>query len=192
MTHDLRRQLRPALGALLVLTLLTGLAYPLAVTAIAGVFFPHQANGSLVVVDGRAVGSVLIGQAFDDPAYLWGRLSAAGDGYDANASGGANLAPTDRALIERVAADVERYRAAGGGSTIPVDLVTASASGLDPHISPAGADYQVERISAARGVSADEVRAAIARHTEGPTLGFLGAARVNVLLVNLDLDGLLR
>lgn len=192
MTLDLRRQLRPALGALLALTLITGLAYPLAVTAVAAVVFPTQANGSLVVVDGRAVGSVLIGQSFDDPAYLWGRLSAAGEGYDAKASGGANLAPTSQALIERVAADVERYRAAGGGTTIPVDLVTASASGLDPHISPAGADYQVERIAAARSVSAEVVRAAIARHTEQPALGFLGAARVNVLLVNLDLDGLLR
>lgn len=192
MTLELRRQLRPAIGALLALTLITGFAYPLAVTAVAAVVFPTQANGSLVVVDGLAVGSVLIGQAFDDPAYLWGRISAAGEGYDANASGGANLAPTSRALIERVASDVERYQAAGRGSTIPVDLVTASASGLDPHISPAGADYQAERIAAARGVPLDEVRAAIARHTEGPTLGFLGAARVNVLLVNLDLDGLLR
>lgn len=192
MTLDLRRQLRPAVGLLLALTLLTGIVYPLVVTALAGVLFPTQANGSLVVVDGRAVGSTLIGQAFDDPAYLWGRVSAAGDGYDANASSGANLAPTSQALIDRVAADVERYQASGGGATIPVDLVTASASGLDPDITPAGAAYQVERISAARGIAADEVRAAIARHTEGALLGFLGPSRVNVLLVNLDLDGLLR
>lgn len=182
-------QLRPAIGALLVLTLLTGVAYPLVVTVIAGIAFPSQANGSLLAVDGRAVGSVLIGQSFTDDRYLWGRLSAAGDGYDGDASSGSNLGPTSQTLIDRVAADVARYQAIHGDAPIPVDLITTSASGLDPHISPAAAAYQVGRIAAARGIDPAMVQAAIDRHTESATLGFIGAPRVNVLLVNLDLDG---
>ena len=193
MRGSLTRQLRPAIGLIVVMTAITGLAYPGVVTAVAQVALPSQANGSMVVADGRPVGSVLIGQSFTDPRYLWPRPSAAGaDGYDAMASGGSNLGPTNRKLIDAVTERVAALRAANGDGPIPVDLVTTSASGLDPHISPAAAEYQVGRIAAARGVPADEVRAAIDRHTDGPTLGFLGESHVNVLEVNLDLDGLLR
>jgi K+-transporting ATPase ATPase C chain len=186
-------QLRPAVGLLLALTVLTGIAYPVAVTAVAQLAWPHQANGSLIVVDGRTLGSSLIGQSFSDPKYFWGRPSAAGkDGYDANASGGSNLGPTTKALIDRVTAEVDRLRAANGNAPIPVDLVTTSASGLDPDISPAAADYQVPRVAAARGMTADLVRAAVARHTSEPLLGFIGEARVNVLELNLDLEGMIR
>jgi K+-transporting ATPase ATPase C chain len=152
----------------------------------------------MIVVDGKTVGSTLIGQAFSDPKYLWGRPSAAGvtdanpAGYDANASGGSNLGPTNQVLIERVSQAVDQLRAGNGSAPVPVDLVTTSGSGLDPEISPAAADYQVARIAAARGIGEADVRAAIARHVEQPLLGLLGRPRVNVLLVNLDLDGLLR
>jgi len=193
-----RRQLYPAVALLLLLTVITGVAYPAAVTAIAQVAFPGQANGSMIVVDGKTVGSSLIGQSFSDPKYLWGRPSAAGvttdnpNGYDANNSGGSNLGPTSKTLIDRVTAAVDQLRAANGNAPVPVDLVTTSASGLDPEISPAAAEYEVARIATARGMTEDAVRAAIARHTQQPILGFLGEPRVNVLLVNLDLDGLLR
>ena len=193
MTTFARTQLYPAAVLLLVFTLLVGVAYPLAITVIGQVAFPHQANGSLIVVDGNAIGSTLIGQSFEDPRYLSGRLSAAGaDGYDANASGGSQLGPTNPDLIDRIEATIADFRAANGDAPIPVDLVTTSASGLDPNISPAGAEYQVARVAAARGISPDEVRAAIVRHTDQPLLGFLGQPRVNVLAVNLDLDGLVR
>lgn len=185
------RQLRPALMLLLAITLVTGVAYPAIVTAIAQIAFPFQANGSMIAVDGQAIGSSLIGQAFDDPKYFSGRLSAAGkDGYDASGSAGSNLGPTSKDLIDRIAADVDRVRAANGGGPVPVDLVTTTASGLDPHISPAAADYQVARVAKARSMSEVDVRAAVARHTEGLFLGFLGEPRVNVLLLNLDLDGI--
>ena len=193
MTTFLRRQLYPAVVLLALLTLLTGLAYPAVMTALAQVAFPNQANGSLIVVNGQTVGSSLIGQAFGDPKYFWGRLSAAGaDGYDANASAGSNLGPTSQTLIDRVTAQVDALRAANGDAPIPVDLVTTSASGLDTDISPAGADYQVARVATARNLSEADVRAAIGRHTEGPLLGFLGQNRVHVLELNLDLDGVLR
>jgi K+-transporting ATPase ATPase C chain len=188
----LARYLRPAVALLVGLTLVTGFAYPAAVTAIGQVVFPGQANGSMIVANGRTVGSTLIGQAFSDPRYFWGRPSAAGDGYDGMASGGSNLGPTSRTLIDRIAADVDRLRSVDGGAPVPVDLVTASASGLDPDISPAAAAYQAARVASARGMTVDAVRAAIARHTEGPLLGFLGQPRVHVLQLNLDLDGLLR
>ncbi len=198
MTTFLRRQLRPAITLLIVLTVITGFAYPAAILAVAQVAFPSQANGSLIVVDGRTVGSSLIGQAFDQPKYFWGRLSAAGvtntnpNGYDANASSFSNLGPTSQTLIDRVTKQVDQLRAANGNAPIPVDLVTTSASGLDPDISPAAAEYQVARVAAARGMSVDAVRQAVARHTTQPFLGFIGEARVNVLALNLDLDGLLR
>jgi K+-transporting ATPase ATPase C chain len=188
----LRRQLWPAVGLTLVLTLVTGILYPLAITIVAQLAFPSQANGSLITAaDGRVVGSALIGQASSEPHYFWGRLSAAGaDGYDANASAGSNLGPTSAALIVRVEADAARMRAEHGDAPVPVDLVTTSASGLDPHISPAAAEYQVARVAAARGVDPQEVRALVGQHTELPVLGFLGRPRVNVLELNLALDGL--
>ena len=185
--------LRPAVAVLLALTVVTGIAYTAAVTAVAQVAFPAQANGSLLVTpDGATVGATLIGQLFDDPRYFWGRPSAAGVGYDGMASAGSNLGPTSSTLVERVTAEVDRLKAANGDAPIPVDLVTSSASGLDPDISPAGAAYQVARVAAARGIPTANVEAAVARHTEGPLLLFIGQSRVNVLELNLDLDGLVR
>ena len=190
MTNFLRHQLRPAVAILIAFTILTGVAYPAVITAIAQLVFPSQANGSLLIVNGNVVGSTLIGQAFSDPRYFWGRLSAAGaDGYDGMASAGSNLGPTNPDLIDRVTEDLAALQAANGGGPVPVDLLTTSASGLDPDISPAGAEYQVARVAAARGMTEDQVRAAIARHTEGPLLGFIGQTRVHVLELNLDLDG---
>lgn len=190
MTRLIRHYLWPAFAVLLALTVVTGFAYPAVVTAIAQVAFPHQANGSMVVVDGKTVGSSLIGQAFSDDKYFWGRPSAAGaEGYDGSASAGSQLGPTSQALIDRITAEVDRLREANGGGPVPVDLVTTSASGLDPDISPAGAEYQVARVAEARGIAEADVRAAVTRHTEQPLLGFLGEPRVNVLLLNLDLDG---
>jgi potassium-transporting ATPase KdpC subunit len=193
MTTFLRHRLWPAIAVLLVMTLITGFVYPVVVTAIAQVAFPRQANGSFIVTaDGRTIGSALIGQAFSDPKYFSGRPSAAGsDGYDGSASAGSNLGPTSQALIDRITQQVDALRAANGDKPIPVDLVTTSASGLDPDISPAAADYQVARVASARAMAEADVRAAVARHTEQPMFGFLGEPRVNVLLVNLDLDGLL-
>jgi K+-transporting ATPase ATPase C chain len=193
MTTFLRHRLWPAIALLLVMTVITGFVYPIVVTAIAQVAFPRQANGSFIVTaDGRTIGSALIGQAFSDPKYFTGRPSAAGaDGYDGSASAGSNLGPTSQALIDRITQQVDALRAANGDKPIPVDLVTTSASGLDPDISPAAADYQVARVASARAVAETDVRAAVARHTEQPMFGFLGEPRVNVLLVNLDLDGLL-
>ena len=189
----LRQQLWPALALTLFLTLITGVLFPAAVTVVAQVAFPSQANGSLITLDdGRVVGSSLIGQGFSDAGYFWSRPSAAGaDGYDANASGGSNLGPTSADLIERVGADAEQLRTLHGDAPVPVDLVTTSASGLDPHISPEAAAYQLERVAAARGLDADTVREIVARHTSPPLLGFMGRARVNVLELNLELDGLL-
>jgi K+-transporting ATPase ATPase C chain len=194
MTTFLRHRVYPAIALLIAFTIITGVLYPALVTVIAQIAFPSQANGSFVVTaDGRTVGSSLIGQAFDQPQYFWGRLSAAGkDGYDASNSAGSNLGPTSQTLIDRISADVDRVRAANGGGPVPVDLVTTSASGLDPDISPAAAEYQIARVAASRNMSPDDVRAAVSRHTQQPLLGLLGEPRVNVLLLNLDLDGLIK
>jgi K+-transporting ATPase ATPase C chain len=193
MTSFIRHQLWPAFALLLALTVVTGLIYPAVVTAIAQVAFPRQANGSLIVVDGKTVGSSLIGQAFSDPKYFWGRPSAAGkDGYDASSSAGSNLGPTNQSLIDTITQRVDALRASTGNGPVPVDLVTESASGLDPDISPASAEFQVARVATARGLSPDAVREAVQRHTEQPLLGFLGQPRVHVLELNLDLDGLLK
>jgi K+-transporting ATPase ATPase C chain len=185
------KQLIIAIKATLLLTVVTGLLYPLAVTGLAQVLFPHQANGSLRVVNGKTIGSELIGQRFTKPEYFHGRPSAAGnDGYDGLSSGGSNLGPTNQHLADRVRDDIKKFRAENPTYTgpIPADLVTTSASGLDPHISPASADVQVARVAAARGVSADAVRQLVAAHTEGRQYGLLGEPRVNVFELNLALD----
>lgn len=185
--------LAKALRMFLTMTVLTGVLYPVAVTGLAQLLFPRQAEGSLVVRDGEIVGSELIGQPFSDPRYFWPRPSAtSGMPYNAWASGASNLAPTNRKLIEEVRRRADAWRAAHPDrpGPPPPDLVTASASGLDPHISPAAALYQAPRVAQARGLPEDVVRQLVLRHTERPLWGFLGEPRVNVLLLNLDLDRL--
>lgn len=184
-------QLRFALTMFFILTILTGVAYPLAVTAIAQLLFPHQANGSLIYKDGKPIGSTLIGQPFDDPEYFWGRPSATAPfPYNAAASSGSNLGPSNPGLTEAVKTRVAALKAAdpGNDTPVPVDLVTASGSGLDPHISSASAEYQVRRVARARGREEAFVRTVVRQHTEGRQFGMLGEPRVNVLAVNLALD----
>ena len=188
----MRSHLRPALMSLLLLSLVTGVVYPLVVTGIAQVVFPYQANGSLIVKDGKVVGSALIGQPFDDPRYFWGRPSATSPFADnAGASAGSNLSPTNPALVSAVQGRVDALRAADPGNTapVPVDLVTASGSGLDPHVSPAAALYQVSRVARERRLPPEAVRSLVERHVEGRFWGLLGEPRVNVLALNLALDG---
>jgi len=184
--------IRPAIVLLALFTLLTGIAYPLAVTSLAQAVFPMQANGSLMGQEGRIVGSALIGQPFDDPRYFWGRPSATAPfPYNAAASSGSNLGPSNPALIEAVQARITALRAAdpGNDAPVPVDLVTASGSGLDPHISVAAALYQAPRVARVRGLNAEAVSQLVAQQAEGRQLGFLGEPRVNVLKLNLALDG---
>ncbi len=193
-------QLRPAFLMLLIFTVITGVIYPLIVTGIAQVAFPHQVNGSLIIdTDGKAYGSELIGQQFDDPKYFWGRLSATGDfPYNAfnaetlTGSSGSNYGPLNPALMDAVQARIDALKAADPGNTapIPVDLVTASGSGLDPHISVAAALYQVHRVAQARDLSEEAVKALVEKYTEGRQFGFLGEPRVNVLKLNLALEAL--
>ncbi|WP_028138225.1 K(+)-transporting ATPase subunit C [Bradyrhizobium japonicum] len=194
------REIRPAIVLLLALTAITGLAYPLAMTAIAGTLFPVQAQGSLIEKDGKVVGSALIGQEFKDDKYFHGRPSATvapdpndstktvSAPYNAANSGGSNLGPTSKALADRLKEDVAKLRAENPNAPVPVDLVTTSASGLDPDISPAAAQFQVPRVAKARNMQEDQVKQLVTAHTEGRLLGLLGEPRVNVLALNLALD----
>jgi K+-transporting ATPase ATPase C chain len=187
----MREQLKPAIMMLLFLTVLTGLVYPLGITAIAQLLFPYQANGSLIVKDGHVLGSSLIGQPFDDPKYFWSRPSATSPyPYNAAASAGSNLGPTNDALITAVRGRIDALKAADPGNTarVPVDLVTASGSGLDPHISPAAAEYQLQRVARRRGMDEQIVRRLVSEQTEGRQWGIFGEPRVNVLMLNLALD----
>ena len=194
------REIRPAIVLLLGLTLITGLAYPLAMTVVAGTIFPKQAEGSLIETDGKVIGSALIGQEFKDDKYFHGRPSATSAPdpadssktvsapYNAANSGGSNLGPTSKALNDRIKEDVEKLKAENPSQAVPVDLVTTSASGLDPHISPEAALFQLPRVAKARGLSEDRVRALVTQNTQGRLAGLLGEPHVNVLVLNLALD----
>jgi K+-transporting ATPase ATPase C chain len=171
-----------------VTTVLFGLIYPLVVTGLAQLLFPHKANGQLIVKDGAVVGSSIIGQGFSSPQYFHSRPSAAGNGWDAANSAGSNLGPTNQKLLDRVKGDVSTAQAENPGTPVPIDLVTTSASGFDPHITPAAAEFQLPRVAKARGTTADQLREFVSKHTEGRQLGVLGEPRVNVLELNLELD----
>jgi K+-transporting ATPase ATPase C chain len=184
----MKKNLMISIWMTIVTTLLLGIVYPFVVTALAQLIFPAQANGSLISMNGKIVGSRLIGQPFSSPGYFHSRPSAAGNGYDAGNSGGSNLGPTNKMLVDRMAADVQKAQTENPNTAVPMDLVTTSGSGLDPHISPDAAAFQVPRIAHERGMSEAEIRALIERHTESRQFGFLGEPRVNVLELNLDLD----
>jgi K+-transporting ATPase ATPase C chain len=186
----MKQNLRIAILITLVTTVIFGLIYPLAVTGLAQLLFPKQANGSLIVKNGQVVGSQLLGQTFSSPGYFRSRPSNAGTGYDASQSSGSQLGPTNRQLIDRVKGDVAKLRAENSTAAIPVDLVTGSGSGLDPEISPAAAEFQIPRVAHERNVSEAEVRSLVAKHTLGRQFGFLGEPRVRVLELNMDLDAL--
>src|SRR5215510_9751617 len=185
---NILKQFYPAVAITIVLTVLLGIIYPLVVTGLAQVMFPAKARGSLIEKDGKIIGSRLIGQPFTGPGYFHSRPSAAGTGYDATASAGTNLGPTSQKLMDNVKTAAESLREENPGSPIPIDLVTASASGLDPHITPAAAEFQLPRVAKERGMTVDQLRELIAKHTEGRQFGFLGEPRVNVLELNLELD----
>ena len=185
---NIARNLIAAVLMTIVTTILLGVIYPLGMTAIAQAMFPDKANGQLIERDGKVVGSRIIGQGFSAPGYFHSRPSAAGTGYDAANSAGSNLGPTNKKLIDGVRANVDAARKENPNAAVPVDLVTASASGFDPHITPAAAEFQVPRIATERGMAEDDVRRMVAAHTEGRQLGFFGEARVNVLELNLALD----
>lgn len=181
---------RPAIVVFVILTIVTGIAYPLAITLLGQVLFHHQANGGIIEQNGKAVGAELIGQQFSDPRYFWSRPSATSPAYNGEASAGSNLGPTNPALMEAVKQRTDALRAAHPNTQqqVPVELVTASGSGLDPHISPAAARFQARRVAKARGVSEEQIHSAIVDHTEGRTFGVLGEPRINVLRLNLVLD----
>jgi K+-transporting ATPase ATPase C chain len=185
----MKKNLVTAILMTIATTILLGIVYPLVITAAAAVLFPDNASGQLIKREGKTIGSQIIGQAFTGRGYFHSRLSAAGNGYDAANSGGTNLGPTNQKLIDRVRQDTASLQAENSGKSVPVDLVTTSASGLDPDISPASAEYQIPRVARERGMREDEVRQLVAKHTAGRQLGFLGEPRVNVLKLNLDLDG---
>lgn len=185
---NILKQIYPAIAITVVLTVLLGIIYPLVVTGLAQVMFPAKAAGSLIEKDGKVIGSSLIGQPFTGPGYFHSRPSAAGTGYDATASGGTNLGPTNQKLMDNVKTAADALREENPGTPIPIDMVTASASGLDPHITPAAAEFQVPRIVKERGMTEDEVRKFVGKHTEGRQFGLLGEPRVNVLELNLELD----
>jgi potassium-transporting ATPase KdpC subunit len=185
----MKKNLVTAVLMTLVTTVLLGILYPLAVTGLAQVLFPQKANGQLIEINGKLAGSRIIGQTFSGPRYFHSRPSSAGYGYQADNSNGSQLGPTNHQLIDRVKADSAALEVENPGTPVPIDLVTSSASGLDPHISPAAADFQVRRVAKGRGIDEDELRAMVARHTEGRQFGFLGEPRVNVLELNLELDG---
>jgi K+-transporting ATPase ATPase C chain len=185
---NIAKNLVAAVLMTIVTTLILGVIYPLAITAIAQVAFPSQANGQLIERDGRVVGSRLIGQGFSSPRYFRSRPSAAGMGYDAANSAGSNLGPTNKKLVDAVTANVEAARKENPNTPVPIDLVTTSASGFDPHVTPAAADFQVPRVARERDMSEADVRRLVDEHTEGRQLGFFGEARVNVLELNLALD----
>jgi K+-transporting ATPase ATPase C chain len=184
----MKKNLLIAVWFTIVTTIIFGLIYPLVVTGMSQLLFHDRANGQLIEKDGKPIGSRIIGQAFTGPGYFHSRPSAAGTGYDPTSSGGSNLGPTNKTLVDRVNGDVQRLQAENPAARVPVDLVTTSASGLDPHISPAAVEFQIPRVARERHISETELRAVVARHTEGRQLGFLGESRVNVLELNLELD----
>ena len=182
------KNLRISILMTIATTILLGIIYPLMVTGLAQVLFHHKANGQLLETNGQAVGSTIIGQGFSSPRYFHSRPSAAGNGWDASNSGGSNFGPTNQKLIDRVKGEVSAAQVDNPGTPVPIDLVTTSASGFDPHITPAAAEFQLARVAKERGVSLDQLRTLVTKHTEGRQLGFLGEPRVNVLELNLDLD----
>ena len=185
----MKKNLLIALWFTLVTTLMFGILYPLAITGLAQVLFPNRANGQLIERNGKIVGSRIIGQSFTGPGYFHSRPSSAGTGYDATSSSGSNLGPTNKTLLDRVKADVEKAQAENPSASVPVDLVTASGSGLDPHISPAGAEFQIPRVARERRISEAELRALVRKLTQDRQFGIFGEPRVNVLELNLELDG---